>query len=120
MLTFCQILFAVILALLLLHEMDAIRNAEWKMFIVLKDMSDAKAFKVFTLLHLPLYVTLLMLILSVEHQIIAYYVVDLFLIIHSILHLVFERHAKNGLKNIFSRSIIYSMGILAVIHIFVK
>ncbi len=120
MFIFSQILFAIILALLFLHEMDAIRNAEWKMFIVIKDMSDTKAYKVFTLFHLPFYVILLMLILSVKYQILAYYAVDLFLIVHAILHLVFERHTKNGLKNFFSRSIIYSMGILAIIHIIIK
>jgi len=119
MFTLAQILFAIILALLLLHEMDAIRNAEWKMLIILKDMNDTKAFKMFTLLHLPLYIITLMLILSEKYQIIAYYAIDMFLIVHSILHLIFERHSKNGLKNVFSRSIIYTMGLLSIFHILI-
>jgi len=53
------VLFSVILSLLFLHEMDAVRNAEWKMFVILKDMDETKAYRIFTLLHLPLYAALL-------------------------------------------------------------
>ncbi|WP_368665131.1 DUF6713 family protein, partial [Paenibacillus borealis] len=48
-------IFSINFALLLLHEMDAIRAKEWRMFIILKDMEDNRVFKVFTILHLPLY-----------------------------------------------------------------
>jgi hypothetical protein len=34
------VLFALILALLFVHEMDAIRAKEWKMFVGLKNMND--------------------------------------------------------------------------------
>lgn len=47
------LLFLFNLSLFLLHEMDAIRRSEWKLFFVLQDMDDAKAYKVFTLIHLP-------------------------------------------------------------------
>ncbi|MFJ7405719.1 MULTISPECIES: DUF6713 family protein [unclassified Lysinibacillus] len=33
------------------------------------------------------------------------------------MHLFFERHPRNEFKNSFSRSIIFSMGILAIIHL---
>lgn len=48
-------LFIFMITLLLIHEMDAIRTKEWRMFIVLKDMPDEKAYKIFTLAHIPLY-----------------------------------------------------------------
>ena len=35
------------ISLLLIHEMDAIRTKEWKMFIILKDMADETAYKIF-------------------------------------------------------------------------
>jgi len=49
------ILFAFNFSLLLLHEMDAIRAKEWKMFAVLKNMNEQNGYIVFSLLHLPLY-----------------------------------------------------------------
>ncbi len=118
MFTFTLVLFSILLSLLFIHEMDAIRNAEWKMFAVLKDMDNDKACQVFTLLHLPLYAALLFVMLS-RYQTIAFYVVDLFLIVHTILHFLFEKHNENGLKNFLSRSIIYSMGVFAGIHIII-
>ncbi|KJD42801.1 hypothetical protein QD47_26110, partial [Paenibacillus terrae] len=72
--------------------------------------------KIFTFIHLPLYTIILSLLFS-QYQTIIFWFLDLFLIIHAILHLFFEKHPRNGFKNTFSRSIIYPMGILAVIHL---
>ncbi len=85
---FLLVLFLFNLSLFLLHEMDAIRRSEWRLFIVLKDMEDSKAYKVFTFLHLFLYVIILSLLFS-EYQIIVFWFLDLFFIIHAILHLFF-------------------------------
>ncbi|MGG2055066.1 DUF6713 family protein [Lysinibacillus pakistanensis] len=112
---FLLVLFLFNLSLFLLHEMDAIRRSEWRLFIVLKDMEDSKAYKVFTFLHLFLYVIIFSLLFS-EYQIIVFWFLDLFFIIHAILHLFFEKHPRNEFKNTFSRAIIYPMGILAVVH----
>lgn len=112
---FLLVLFLFNLSLFLLHEMDAIRRSEWRLFIVLKDMEDSKAYKIFTFLHLFLYVIILSLLFS-EYQIIVFWFLDLFFIIHAILHLFFEKHPRNEFKNTFSRAIIYPMGILAVVH----
>lgn len=111
------ILFLLNLSIFLLHEMDAIRRSEWRLFIVLKDMEDSNAYQVFTGIHLFLYVIILSLLFS-PYQTITFWVLDIFFIIHTILHLLFERHPRNGFKNSFSRAIIYPMGILAAIHLF--
>lgn len=103
------VLFLFNFSLFLLHEMDAIRCSEWRLFIILKDMEDSKAYKVFTFIHLFLYVLILSLLFS-QYQTIIFWVLDLFFIIHAILHLFFERHPRNEFKNSFSRSIIYPMG----------
>ncbi|USK57700.1 hypothetical protein LIS82_27355 (plasmid) [Cytobacillus solani] len=113
---FLLVLFLFNLSLFLLHEMDAIKRSEWKLFIVLKDMENSKAYKVFTFIHLPLYTIILTLLFS-QYQTITFWFLDLFFIIHAILHLFFEKHPRNGFKNMFSRTIIYSMGILAAIHL---
>ncbi|KPN96069.1 DUF6713 family protein [Lysinibacillus sp. ZYM-1] len=111
------ILFLFNLALFLLHEMDAIRRSEWRLFIVLKDLEDSKAYQIFTIIHLFLYVIILTLLFS-QYQTITFWVLDIFFIIHAILHLLFERHPRNEFKNTFSRAIIYPMGMLAAIHLF--
>ncbi|MEY8738403.1 DUF6713 family protein [Bacillales bacterium AN1005] len=116
MFNFSLLLFLFNLSLFLLHEMDAIRRSEWRMFIVLKDMEDSTAYKIFTLIHLPLYTIILALLLS-QYQTITFWTIDLFFVIHAILHLFFEKHPRNGFKNTFSRTIFYLMGILALIHI---
>ncbi|MEA0978893.1 DUF6713 family protein [Lysinibacillus irui] len=53
--------------------MDAIRRSEWRLFIVLKDMEDSKAYKVFTFIHLFLYVIILSLLFS-QYQTITFWV----------------------------------------------
>ncbi|MGC7928406.1 DUF6713 family protein [Lysinibacillus sp. VIII_CA] len=111
------ILFLLNLSIFLLHEMDAIRRSEWRLFTVLKDMKDSKAYQVFIVIHLFLYVIILSLLFS-PYQTITFWVLDIFFIIHTILHLLFERHPRNEFKNTFSRAIIYPMGFLATIHLF--
>lgn len=110
-----QVIFALELALLFIHEMDAIRRQEWKMFIRLKDMEDEKAYRVFMLLHIPLYAVILFLLLSDAARI-GYYVTDVFLIVHLFIHWGFRNHHANRLNSGLSKCIILSAGILAFIH----
>lgn len=109
------ILFLFNLSLFLLHEMDAIRRSEWKLFIVLRDMKEEKAYTYFTWIHLPLYTIILSLLFS-PYQTITFWILDLFFILHTVLHFVFEKHPQNEFKNRFSRSLIYPMGLIALIH----
>ncbi|WP_373425793.1 DUF6713 family protein [Paenibacillus endoradicis] len=113
--SFLLMIFLINFSLLLLHEMDAIRAKEWKMFAILKDMEDERAFKIFTILHLPLYTVLLYSFVS--HHVLSFVIIDVFLIFHSIAHLFFEKHQNNNFKNLYSRLIIYSMGLLGVLHL---
>ncbi|WP_340019266.1 DUF6713 family protein [Paenibacillus sp. FSL H3-0457] len=113
---FLLVLFLFNLSLFLLHEMDAIRRSEWKLFMVLKDMEDDKAYRYFTRIHLPMYTIILSLLFS-SYQTITFWVLDIFFIIHTVLHFFFEKHPRNEFKNGFSRSLIYPMGIIALIHL---
>ncbi|MDT0125396.1 hypothetical protein Q9R46_22200 [Paenibacillus sp. RRE4] len=113
---FLLILFLFNLSLFLLHEMDAIRRSEWKLFIVLKDMEAEKAYTYFTWIHLPLYTIIFSLLFS-SYQTITFWILDIFFIIHTVLHFFFEKHPQNEFKNRFSRSLIYPMGCIALIHL---
>ncbi|MFJ7666376.1 DUF6713 family protein [Lysinibacillus sp. NPDC097195] len=110
------VLFLFNLSLFLLHEMDAIRRSEWRLFIVLKDLEDSKAYKIFTFIHLFLYVIIFSFLFS-QYQTALFLVLDIFFIIHAGLHFLFERHPRNEFKNLFSRSIIYPIGIIAIVHL---
>jgi len=106
-------------SLLLLHEMDAIRAKEWKMFVILKDMKEQTAYFVFSLLHLPLYFWIIYSITqtsSGKHNYI-FLVTDAFLIFHSVIHFFFRKHKANEFKSFYSKALIYLMGILAMIHL---
>ena len=110
------LIFALELALLFVHEMDAIRRQEWKMFVFLKDMADEKAYRVFMLLHIPLYTAVLGLLLS-DYARIGIYITDIVLMAHLLVHVVFRRHPANKLNGRMSKSIIYAAGLLAAIHL---
>lgn len=100
-------IFALELALLLTHEMDAVHKKEWKMFFVLKDMAEERGYCFFTILHIPLYTAILMLLLS-DYVRIGFYIMDVFLIAHLLVHVLFKKHPANNLNGRLSKSLIYS------------
>ncbi len=107
-----------ILSLLLVHEMDAIRAKEWKMFLVLKDMAEETACEVFILLHLPLYWGVLCALSSGGTAgYVLKIIVDFFLLGHAALHYGFREHAGNGFQAKFSKMLIYAMSALAFAHL---
>lgn len=113
------ILFTTILSLLLVHEMDAIRTKEWKMFTVLKDMAEEKAYRVFAIIHLPLYIIVLYLIScggATSNYVLKLFI-DIFLLGHSVIHYGFRNHKSNGFQSLFSKGIIYLMPILVLLHL---
>lgn len=110
------ILFIVNFTLLLIHEMDAVKNREWRMFIILKSMPEEKACRVFTIAHIPLYAAALLLLISPSQQIL-FYVLDVFLIGHAVIHFCFRHHENNAFTSVFSKTIIYLMGGFAAVHL---
>ena len=114
-----HVLFVLKLSLLLLHEMDAVRAREWKMFIFLKSMREETAYIIFSVVHLPLYFWALFTISQTfsSGYTFVYLITDVFLIAHTVIHFFFRRHAANGFSSAYSNALIYIMGVLAVIHL---
>jgi len=115
---YMNLLFWLNLALLLVHELDAVRRQEWRMFVFLNRLDDERAHQLFALLHVPLLI-LIFWFLSRPHQPVYIWfqlVVDLFLIIHLGLHLLFRSHPANTFGNAFSMRLITGMALLGVIH----
>ena len=111
-----NLVFALALALLLTHEMDAVRHQEWKMLAGLKNLPETVAYRVFTALHIPLYASVLALLLT-GHERLVFYLVDGFLVLHLLLHLGLSKHPANRLNNSFSQTIVYGATALAVAHL---
>ncbi|MDR2884230.1 MAG: hypothetical protein LBV09_03895 [Deferribacteraceae bacterium] len=110
------LLFSVIIALLMVHGMDAVRAKEWKMFLILKDMQEERGYKLFTILHFIIYIVIFYAILRESYAIKV--IIDVFLLFHALLHYSFRRHLHgNGFKTLFSKGIIYSMALLAAVHL---
>jgi hypothetical protein len=114
--TVARWVFFINLSLLLLHEMDAVRRGEWRMFPFLKTLPEERAYRLFTLLHLPLY-TLLLWLLGEGAPVPGMAAVDLLLVAHAVLHRCCEGHPGNAFRSRFSRSIIYAMAGLALLHL---
>jgi len=114
------VLFLIIVSILLIHEMDAIRAMEWRMFVFLRDMAEETAYRVFAAVHFPLYFMVLYIIIfgGARAVYVTKFVIDIFLLAHAILHYCFRKKETNGFCSWYSKVIIYSMAVLALIHLF--
>ncbi len=113
------VLFWINLSLLFTHELDAIRRREWRLFVFLNRLSDETAHRVFTVLHLPLFLLILWLINHRDDNVAYWFQIaaDLFLIVHVVLHFLFQKKEKNEFSSFFSKFIIQAMGLIGWIHL---
>ena len=77
---------------LLAHEMDAIRLKEWRILPVLSRLDDRAGYLAFVSLHVPVYAVLLLGLFGgdgANRSLIL--VLDVFFIVHVVLHLRFHR-----------------------------
>ncbi len=104
--------------LILIHEMDAVRLQEWKMFPILSKLKDSTGYLVFTFLHIPLY-GFLFCGLWVNQIYTTYYILglDFFFIIHIGLHLLLNKHKENQFKSLFSWSLILLPGFFGLLDL---
>ena len=112
-------LFFLNLSLLIIHEFDAIRRREWRLFLFLKDMEEERAYQIFALLHLPFLLLIFWFLTqaSSSSQFSFQVVVDIFLMIHLGLHLLFRNHEHNLFSRKFSKGIIQAMAFLGFAHL---
>lgn len=110
--------FYIGLAFILVHEMDAVRLQEWRMFPILSGLKDQNGYLIFTLMHLPLYVLIFWGLWgshgSVTNLILG---LDIFFIIHIGLHLLLIKHKENHFRNFFSWSLILLTGFFGLLDL---
>ena len=120
MINITNILFYIGLSLLLVHELDAIKRKEWRIFPLLsKIKDDDKAYYIFAIFHVPIFATILFFInhpnLNIQKH--TMLILDIFFVIHSILHYLFRSRKENEFNNRFSSTIIYLMATIGALHL---
>ena len=107
-------------ALFFLHEMDAVRCREWRIFPILEHLEDRTAMLWFFWLHVPLFALLVWGVASAYGAGASLFSLLFagFCILHGLVHWLYERHPRNEFRNPLSRAIIWSCagaGALALI-----
>jgi hypothetical protein len=108
-----MLVFLVGVGALMLHELDAIRQQEWRFFFGWTGMDDASAYRLFTAVHLPLFVLIMALLPDARFQI----GLDVFLILHALAHFILRNHPAIQFNNPFSRLWIYGGALVAIVHL---
>ena len=93
------------LALLLVHELDAVRCHEWRIFPGLSALPDRWGLRLFVLLHVPLLYPLLAALAAGPSRTLVV-ALDLFFVLHLGLHLLFLRHPRNEFRDVLSWTLI--------------
>ncbi len=91
--------FYLAVSFILIHEMDAVRCKEWRIFPILSLLDDKSGFQVFMFAHIPLFFFLLWVLLGQESP--TYWIrgLNFFFILHLIAHILLVSHPKNEFKD---------------------
>ena len=107
-------------SLLLIHEMDAIRCKEWRIFPLTFFLNDNVGFVIFMLLHVPLFYWILWGLMSNAYSERFIIGLDYFFIFHFLLHILYLKHKKNEFKDWISWSIITGGALFGFLDLFTK
>jgi hypothetical protein len=97
-----------------MHEMDAIRCREWRIFPLTFFLEEKVGHIVFVLAHIPLYVFLLQGLMGKQQ---AQFIIglDYFCMIHLFLHILYLKYPKNEFKDWISWTIIAGAGLFGAL-----
>jgi hypothetical protein len=109
--------FYIGLIFIIIHEMDAVRCKEWRMFPGLSLLNDDWGFKIFMFAHIPLYFLIYWKLANTESKETFIYGVSIFFIIHFALHLLFLLHKKNEFKDWISWLFIFGAGFFGLLDL---
>ena len=108
-----NILFYTALAILIVHEMDAVRCREWRIFPGLSLLNDKLGFRIFLLAHIPLFSFLFLGLNNSNNLTNLIYYLEIFFIVHLILHLLYLLHPKNEFRDLISWTLIITPAVLS-------
>lgn len=103
-----------------MHEMDAIRCREWRIFPGLSMLSDKLGHIIFVFAHIPLFFFIFWQLThsqDIEAFIKGF---NIFMIVHLGLHILFLKHKNNEFKDWMSWTIIIGAGLCGLIDLIIK
>lgn len=112
-----HIAFLIGFSFLIVHELDAIRCHEWRMFPGLSKLGEVLGAKIFVLAHIPLLAILLFLLHSESLAQFTIIGISIFLIAHFLIHLACLGHKKNDFKDSVSWFIISCAGVCGLLEL---
>lgn len=86
------------------HELDAIQQEEWRFFNLPFALDDELAYRIFTLLHVPLFIIMMLMLENLTFQI----GFNIFLIAHALLHWILRQHPQVNFDSDLSRLLIFA------------
>ena len=98
--------FYLALSLIAMHEMDAVRCKEWRIFPGLSLLSDKWGYIVFMFAHVPLFFWIFWQLTHSASADAFIHGFNIFLIVHLGLHILFLKHKNNAFKDWISWPII--------------
>jgi len=106
------------LIIIILHEIDAVRCHEWRIFPGLSSLKDKTGKSIFLLAHIPIFYWIFWEIRPSHDDASFRTGFSIFLIIHVGLHLLFLRHPKNEFKDPVSWVLISGAGLCGLSDLF--
>jgi hypothetical protein len=115
-----HLFFYVALSFLTLHEMDAMRCREWRIFPLLSLLTDKLGQTIFLFAHVPIFFFIYWKLTHTLDLQLFIQNFDIFMIVHFGLHLLFLKHKNNEFKDWISWTIIIGAGLFAMIDLIIK
>lgn len=112
-----QLFFFAVLSLLLTHELDAVRQREWRIFPGLALLDDEAGYLAFTALHVPLFLALLWGLFGGGLNRGLADGLSAFAIVHVGLHLLALRHPENRFTSALSWALIGGAGLCGALDL---
>ena len=109
--------FYVGISLLTMHEMDAVRCREWRIFPGLSMLSDKLGQKVFILVHLPIFFFIYWKLTYNANNEAFINGFNIFMLVHLGLHILFLKHKNNEFRDWVSWTILVGAGFCGLIDL---
>ncbi|OHD19888.1 MAG: hypothetical protein A2086_02705 [Spirochaetes bacterium GWD1_27_9] len=105
---------------LFMHEFDACYRKEWKMFKFLRNFNENTQYLIFLYIHIPITLFLLYYLWTVINfnNIILWIIVNVFFVLHLVIHLIARKWKSNVFTEIHSFIFIVGAAITSFINLF--
>ena len=115
-----NLLFYLGLTFIIIHEMDAIRCKEWRIFPGLNLLSDNLGFSIFLFSHIPLFGLIFLELANKPNNEIFINYLEYFFIAHLFIHIIYLRNPKNLFKDFISWTFIIAPALFGLIDLVIK